>query len=176
LLVERIFMDSTYITPLIDSTKNVFETMLQLSVEVGQPAVKESGQPSHDVSGIIGLSGDLEGAMALSFSTETGERLISLFVGEHIDHSNEDFADAVGELINMISGGAKANFAGKNVNIACPTVIIGQDHKVFSRKDVTCISIPCNCDCGDFTVEFSLRNGPSDETTCTSTATTATNV
>jgi chemotaxis protein CheX len=152
-------MDSTYITPLIDSAKNVFETMLQLSVEVGQPAVKESGQPSHDVSGIIGLSGDLEGAMALSFSTDTGERLISLFVGEHIDHSNEDFADAVGELINMISGGAKANFAGKSVNIACPTVIIGQDHKVFSRKDVTCISIPCNCDCGDFTVEFSIRTG-----------------
>ena len=151
-------MDSTYIAPLITATRSVFEMMLQLPIEASHPAIKEPGIPSHDVSGIIGMSGDVEGAFVLSFSVETGERLVSLFVGEHIEHTHEDFADAVGELINMISGSAKAQFKDKHVNIACPSVIVGQNHRVFSRKNVSCIVIPCTCDCGEFTVEISYRN------------------
>ncbi|MFP4144316.1 MAG: chemotaxis protein CheX [Phycisphaeraceae bacterium] len=150
-------MDSSYITPFVRSTQNVFETMLQLPVQVGEPVIKRAGEPSYDVSGIIGMSGDVEGATVLSFPTATAERVVSLFTGVELAHTHEDFADAVGELVNMISGGAKAQFPDAHVSISCPSVVIGNDHIVVSGKDTRCIVIPCSCDCGDFAVEVSFR-------------------
>lgn len=151
-------MDSAYITPFVHSVTNVFETMLQLPVQIGEPEVKSQGAPSFDVSGIIGMSGDVEGSVVLSFPTAVAERTVALFTGMELTVDNEDFADAVGELVNMVSGGAKAKFQGKDVSITTPSVIIGDDHTVFGRKDVVCICIPCTCDVGEFNVEVSMKH------------------
>lgn len=150
-------MDQSYIIPFIKSVQNVFETMLQLPVQMGQPELKQGGDSGHDVSAIIGMSGDVEGSVVLSFPTETAERVVALFTGTELDAGHEDFADAVGELVNMVSGGAKAQFGGKEVSISCPSVVVGQSHQVYGRKDVVAISIPCDCDCGLFNVEVSIR-------------------
>ena len=150
-------MDSTYVMPFVNSVQNVFETMLQLPIQVGPPELKRSGDPTHDVSGIIGMSGDVEGTVVLSFPTATAERVVSLFTGEEMSQGHNDFADAVGELVNMVSGGAKAQFAGKDVSISCPSVVIGNDHVVFGRKDVVCVTMQCSSDCGDFNLEVSFR-------------------
>lgn len=152
-------MDSSYILPFVKAVQNVFATMLQLEVSVGEPGLKPPGTPSYDVSGIIGMTGDVEGAVVLSFPTATAERVVSLFTGTEMTRAHDDFSDAVGELVNMISGGAKAQFTGKTVSIGCPSVVIGSDHVVMGRKDVTCIIIPCASDCGDFCVEVSIRTG-----------------
>ena len=154
-------MDSAYIMPFVTSIQNVFEMMLQLPVTVGDPQLKRTSDPSYDVSGIIGMSGDVEGTVVLSFPTTTAERVVSLFTGEELSSTHEDFPDAVGELVNMISGGAKAQFTGKNVSISCPSVVVGSDHIVFGRKDVVCVQILCSSDCGDFAVEVSFRKGAS---------------
>ncbi|MEM7681848.1 MAG: chemotaxis protein CheX [Planctomycetota bacterium] len=150
-------MDSSYISPFVFSVTNVFETMLQMPVEVKSPALKQQGAPSFDVSGIIGMSGDVDGTVVLSFPTAVAERVVALFTGMELSAAEEDFADAVGELVNMVSGGAKAKFEGKDVTITTPSVVIGQDHTVFGRKDVTCVEIPCVCDAGEFNVEVSIK-------------------
>ncbi len=152
-------MDSTYIMPFVTSIQNVFETMLQLPVTVGDPQLKRTSDPSYDVSGIIGMSGDVEGNVVLSFPTATAQRVVSLFTGEDMAATHEDFPDAVGELVNMVSGGAKAQFTGKEVSISCPSVVIGSDHVVFGRKDVVCVQILCDSDCGNFALEVSFRKG-----------------
>ena len=150
-------MDQSYIIPFIKSVQNVYETMLQLPVQMGQPELKQPGDNGHDISAIIGMSGDVEGSVVLSFPTETAERIVAIFTGMELETTHEDFADAVGELVNMVSGGAKAQFAGKEVTISCPSVVIGQSHQVYGRKDVVAICIPCECDCGVFDVEVSIR-------------------
>lgn len=147
---------SSYITPFISSVQNVFETMLQLPVQLGNPELKRSGSTGHDVSGIIAMSGDLEGSIVLSFPTATAERVVALFVGEDLASTHDDFADAIGELVNMVSGGAKARFDGKHVSISCPSVVIGDSHSVFARKDVVQLIIPCQSDVGDFAVEVAI--------------------
>lgn len=153
-------MDSSYVIPFVKSVQNVFETMLQLPVQVGDPELRRSGDPAFDVSGIIGMSGDVDGSVVLSFPTATAERVVSLLTGEQMSQAHQDFADAIGELVNMVSGGAKAQFVGKNVSISCPSVVIGSDHVVFGRKDVMCIRMQCVSDCGDFSLEVSFRNQP----------------
>ncbi len=151
-------MDQTYIIPFVTSVQNVFEMMLQLPVTTVQPKLKTPGRPSHDVSGIIAMSGDVEGTICLSFPTATAERLVCLFTGMELASDHEDFADAIGELVNMVSGNAKAQFEGKHVTISCPSVVIGPEHQVYGRKDVICIQIPCETDAGEFTVEVSIRH------------------
>ena len=150
-------MDQSYIIPFVKSVQNVFETMLQLPVQIGQPELKQPGDSGHDVSAIIGMSGDVEGSVVLSFPTATAERIVALFTGTEFAADHEDFADAVGELVNMVSGGAKAQFEGKEVTISCPSVVVGQSHQVYGRKDVIAICIPCESDCGEFNVEVSIR-------------------
>jgi chemotaxis protein CheX len=150
-------VDQTFVIAFVKSAQNVFETMLQLPVTVGQPAVKKPGPPANDVSGIIGMSGDVEGSIVLSFPTQTAERIVSLFTGVELDHAHEDFADAVGELVNMISGGAKVHFTGASVSISCPSVVIGADHVVFGGKDVVTVALPCSSDVGEFSLEVSIR-------------------
>lgn len=155
-------MDTTYVTAFISATQKVFNTMLQLSVTFGKPVVTQGVPSKFDVSGVIGMSGDITGAVVLSFPTETALGVVKAFTGESVSTDNEDFSDAIGELANMVSGNAKSKFDGKSVSISCPCVIIGSDHKIQQPSESNCISIPCNCACGEFAVEFCILKKTKD--------------
>ncbi len=153
-------MDASYIKPFIASIQNVFSTMLQLPVTVGTPRIKDRTGPAFDVSGLIGMSGDVTGSVVLSLPRDTAERVVSLFCGQELTLESPDFADAVGELVNMICGGAKAMFTGKKVSISCPSVVVGQGHTVARQTDVPCIQIPCTTDCGELVIEIAIQQSP----------------
>ncbi len=151
-------MDPNLITPFMQSVQNVFSTMLQLPVTIGEPTIKADPSPSYDVSGIIGMSGDVVGSVVLSFPRETAERVVALFAGHSAGVADEDFADAIGELVNMVAGGAKGMFQKRQASISCPSVIVGKNHTVSRPKDVPCISIPCETDCGAMSIEVSVKD------------------
>lgn len=150
-------MDASYITPFMTSIQNVFSTMFQLPVEIGEPRIKTESKTTHDVSGIIGVSGEMVGTIVLSMPSDAAESIVALFTGMEMKADSEDFADAVGELINMISGNAKAEFQRKSVSISVPSVVIGAGHRVASTSGTPCVMIPCNTDCGEVVLEVSLR-------------------
>jgi chemotaxis protein CheX len=150
-------MEAQYITPFMVSIQNVFSTMLQLPVTIEEPRLKSGTKATYDVSGIIGMSGDVTGSIVLSFRRQTAERLVALFVGSPIDPSSDDFADAIGELVNMVSGNAKGLFKGKSVSISCPSVIMGENHNVSTSSDMPCVVIPCVTDCGELAIEIAIR-------------------
>lgn len=153
-------MDASYITAFASSIQNVFTTMLQLSVETGEPRLKTGGDTKNDVSGVIGMSGDVTGSIVLSFPLDTAEAVVSLFCGESLSVDSADFADAIGELVNIVSGGAKAGFGGKMVSISCPSVVVGSNHQISQKKDVPCVVIPCSTDCGEFSIEVAIQDQP----------------
>lgn len=150
-------MDPHYIKCFVQSIQNVFSTMLQLPVTVKEPSVKGQGSPSHDISGIIGLSGEVVGTVVLAFPTDTAERVVSLFCGQQLVSGTPDFADAIGELVNMVSGGAKALFKDRRCSISCPSVVMGGNHVVTVPSDTVTVLIPCVTDCGSMTLEVSMR-------------------
>lgn len=167
-------MDASYITPFIESTKSVFGTMLNLPVKCGRP-MPESAIPAAnaDVSGIISLSGDVVGTVVLSFQMNAAASIVGRFIGMEVDVESEDFGDAIGELVNMVSGGAKAKFEGKNVSISCPHVVVGSGHKVQQMSDAICIRIPCSSELGDFAVEVSMKEADGKASPSDAAATTA---
>lgn len=151
-------LNQEYIAPFIKSIQNVFSMMLQLDVQIGEPYIKADMKASCDISGIIGLSGDISGSAVLSFPFVTSERIVALFTGKQLDIDDPDFADAVGELINIISGNAKAEFKNRTISISTPSVVVGSGHHVTRPKDIPCVAIPCCTDCGELVMEISLKD------------------
>lgn len=150
-------MDPNYIKPFIASIQNVFSTMMQLQVTVREPFLKVDNNPHHDISGVIGMSGDVTGSVILSFPQGTAENVVALFCGSKHPMGTPDFADAIGELVNMVTGGAKAMFKGQKCAISCPSVIVGKDHRVARQTDIPCVVIPCVTDCGDLYIEIAVK-------------------
>ena len=150
-------LDPIYVTAFIEATQNVFQTMVHQAVSCGKPLPGQLPHLENDVSAIIGMTGAVVGTVVLSLPAATASKIVELFVGSPIDIENDDFADAVGELVNMICGGAKAKFGGKQVYISCPSVVIGQGHTVQQPSGSVCISIPCESSCGGFSVDVSIK-------------------
>lgn len=151
-------MDPAYLIPFISSVQNVFSTMLQLPVTIGDPSVKNDPATNFDVSGIIGMSGDVVGNVVLSFPESTAIAVVGLFTGTTMLSTDADFADAIGELVNMVCGGAKGQFAGsKKVAISCPSVVVGSKHSIARQKETPCVVIPCSTDCGEFVIEIAIK-------------------
>ncbi|MCC5785975.1 MAG: chemotaxis protein CheX [Phycisphaerales bacterium] len=150
-------MEARFITPFIQSVQNVFSTMLQLPMQIGEPRVKAGKNTGYDVSGIIGMSGDVVGSVVLSFPDDAAKRVVALFAGEELGTDSPDFADAIGELVNMVAGGAKANFDGAKVSISCPSVVVGSGHLIANTSDVPVIEIPCMTDCGEVAIQIAIK-------------------
>lgn len=150
-------MDSGHIIAFVEAVKDLFDTMLKMPVSVKKPHPKSTDRASYDVSGIITLTGTVNGTIILSFPTDLARSLITRFVGIEVTEDDPDFADAIGELVNIVAGGAKARFQDQKAVISCPSVVIGENHRVMHRRDAPIIVIPCECECGSFAVEVSLR-------------------
>ena len=149
--------DTTKLTlHFIRSLQEVLSTMASTHVTVGKPTKKCDPIPTFDVSGIIGFSGDFIGSMVLSFRRSTALSIVKAFSGLDCAAESPDFADAIGELANMIAGSAKKAFGGTNISL--PTVIIGSGHIIARMQDVPCIVIPCDSPGGDFAVEINVKS------------------
>jgi chemotaxis protein CheX len=150
-------MDVKCINPFMGAIKNVFKTMLNIDVQFGKPQVQNQEGVTHDVSGIIGLSGDVEGAVVVSFPRLSAMKIASAFAGVTLTENDADFPDAIGELANMIAGNAKKDLDGLHVLISVPSVVVGSGHQVMNTRILPRLIIPCTCPMGSFVVEVGMK-------------------
>jgi len=146
-------MDVRFINPFMASIKNVFATMLETEILISKPCLLANGEFNADVSAIIGLSGDAVGSVALCLPMNTAVAIASKFVGAELSRDHDDFADALGELANMVAGGAKAKLEGLNVSISLPSVIAGHDLQMLQSKSTPRLSLPCDSQLGRFSTD-----------------------
>ncbi len=149
-------MQVEYINPFVRSVLSVFSTMANCTLTRGQPFIKDSHQPMHEVSGIIGLSGKAKGTVVLSLDREAAMRATEALLGERPSSIDADVTDAIGELTNMIAGNAKAQLERYALSVSLPTVITGKGHCIDFPKDAPAICIPFDCEWGTITVEVGL--------------------
>jgi chemotaxis protein CheX len=145
-----------YMNPFITSVISLFDTMLDTKLTRGQPFVKDTMQPEHEISGIIGLTGKAKGVVVLSLSTKSALGAAGVLLGEQSESVDADVIDAVGELTNIVAGGAKAQLEQLEMSISLPTVITGKDHSVAFPSNVPPVCIPFDCKWGPVTVEVGL--------------------
>jgi chemotaxis protein CheX len=153
-------MDASLINPFINATINVLETMAFIKCKAEKPYLKKDDVAKGDVTGIIGITGESNGTIAVTFEEETILKIVSNMFGEEMKKLNSEVADAVGELTNMISGQARRELEenGKVFEAAIPSVVSGKNHQITHYTDGPKIAIPFITDGGRFTIEVCLES------------------
>jgi len=74
---------------------------------------------------------------------------------------NRDVEDCIGEVANIVAGGAKTTLAGHGLsfNISIPSVVVGDKHSIRHRADTPVIVIPFTVKNYDFILEVTMKLG-----------------
>jgi len=152
-------MDVTLVNPFISATVKVLETMASTKVNPGKPFLKKDKIARGDVTGIIGITGEANGTISVTFDEGSILGIVSKMFGEELKEMNAEISDAVGELTNMISGQARRKLEenGREFQAAIPSVVTGKDHEINHITSGPIVAIPFTTDGGKFTIEICLE-------------------
>ncbi len=153
-------MDVKYINPFIESTINCIEMMTGHSPQREQPFVKEGDMSHGDITGMIGFAAqNITGSVAVTFPRESALSIYNDMTGESVSVINREVQDSVGELANIIAGGAKSILAeqGLSYHISIPTVIVGKNHHIQHRSNTPVVVIPFSFNNMRIVVEVAMR-------------------
>ncbi len=147
------------INPYISAVLDLMTTMAGLHVVRKDLFLKKNYRIFGDISGIMNFSGKIEGSVTVSFPEELAKLIVSNIMGSSpSDISSDDLRDGVGELINIISGNAKASLAETEFSheIALPAVIQGMGHQVRHPDGAPCIVVLFEAEGRPFAVLVSM--------------------
>ncbi len=149
-------MDVKLINPFLESTLHVLQTIAGITAEKGKPYLKKDNVAKGDVSGVIGLAGDMNGIISVTFTEKCILHIVTGMFGEEVTEMNAEIGDAVGEIANMISGQARQKLEGLGTNLqaAIPSVVMGKGHTITHMTKQPIIALPFTTKGGEFTVEI----------------------
>lgn len=153
-------MNAEFINPFLTSILNVLSTMAQTNAQPGKPEIKKDKTAKGDVTGVIGMAGEqTKGSLAITFSEPAILHIASKMLMEEFTEIDEAVIDTVGEITNMVTGGAKKLLAekGYKFDLAIPTTISGKGHTINHKSSKAIVMIPFTMDAGDFFVEVSFE-------------------
>jgi chemotaxis protein CheX len=146
-----------------ESAREAFETMAFMPVTCLENKPAGDRFPIASVSSTVGLSGDgVCGAVSLLFSKDMAMAVFrSMMMMEDAAEVNmSEVRDAIGELGNMVAGGAKARLqdTGVDMAIGLPTVVEGENHHLSNPGDAVCRVVPMETAKGLFHMQVSVSN------------------
>ena len=127
-------MNVNYINPVLESLVNVLGTMAQLTARPGKPSIKQEQSAQGDVTGIMSMFGpEARGSIAITFTAPVILELARRMLHEVYPSVNGMVIDLVGEITNMVTGGAKGLLEeqGHKFDMSLPTMVAGPDHDDF---------------------------------------------
>lgn len=153
-------MDVKFINPFLDGTIEVLEKMVFIKPVAGKPFAKTNDTACGDVSGIIGMTGDAIGSLALTFTEECIIYLANKMLSENHTEINKEVLDTAGELTNMISGAARKIMEKDNLKVfaAIPAIVFGKGHSVRHIVKGPSIVLPFQTEKGEFVIDVCLQS------------------
>jgi chemotaxis protein CheX len=150
------------ITPFITSTQDTFATMMGIKARRKEVYIKRGFEMYGEYSGVIGLSGATTGSCGLSLPTSFARYAVNrmLMTDDPDSLTDVDLRDGVGEMVNMVAGGAKTLLSSTRYrfNITLPTIISGGRHEVFHRPGTYCVVVLLGADEGEtFALEVAVQ-------------------
>lgn len=134
-------IDLTIVNPFLSAAFEVFKQVLNCELRKGQITIKQEPLASYEIAILIGITGDLyTGVVIYSLKRYSAIKIAnSLDPNGHFTENSDNFADALGELANIISGNALSDFAknGINLTITTPSLIKGEAFEIHLLKQTT---------------------------------------
>jgi len=146
-----------FINPFIASLLNVLNTMAQIKLVPGKPRIKQDEIARGDVSGLMGMvSSQTKGSFAVSFDESLALAIMENMLGEKPTHIDTEVIDMVGEITNMVTGGAKRILADKgfDFDMSTPIVVSGKAHTITHKAEGSKLLLPLTCSFGKATIEI----------------------
>ena len=150
-------MRAEFVNPFLVSLLHVISTMAQLELKAGAPRKKNDELARGDVSGLIGMVGpQTRGSFSITFDKSLALDIMRRMLGEAPNGINEEVTDMVGEITNMVTGGAKRMLAekGYDFDMATPVVVSGPSHTISHKTDSTKLLMPFESEYGRATIEI----------------------
>jgi chemotaxis protein CheX len=153
-------MDVKFINPFINGAIEVMEKMAFTKPVPGKPYAKVTNMACGDISGIIGMTGDATGSLAISFSEKCILNIVTKMLGETYTELDRTVFDAVGELTNMISGSSRKQMEKDNLKVfaAIPTIVFGRQHTIYHVIKGPSIVLPFKTEAGEFVIDVCLKS------------------
>ena len=153
-------IDISLVNPFLGAAFDVFKQIFGCELKKGQISVKKNPSASFEVAIIIGISGNYHtGVVVYSIKEYSANKMIqSMDPDIDIKENKEAFFDAIGELANIISGNAMANFSkqGVDLNITTPSVISGDAFNI-NLLDQTTLSTTMTSPFGEMEINVAIK-------------------
>ncbi len=152
-------MDGKLLQAVRDTTLDIFQTMISMDPQPEEPISGDKSPLNGGISGIVGIAGKTRGTISIHFDKNLAIKIASNILEEEINEINDDVEDAVGEIANMVAGGAKTKLFRSDISfdISIPTVIAGEDFVMESKMDGEGTLLPFTVGREKFFVEISLQ-------------------
>ncbi|GGA80985.1 chemotaxis protein CheX [Neiella sp. HB171785] len=150
-------MNAEFVNPFLTSLQNVLGTMANMQLTPGKPGLKRDEVARGDVSGLIGMIGpQTKGSFSISFEQELAFEIMQRMLGERPTSVNEEVTDMVGEITNMVTGGAKNLLGDKGYefDMATPAVVSGPAHTITHKAKGPKLILPFTSDAGKAYIEI----------------------
>ena len=117
------------------AVEEVFEIMVGCRVKVAE---QSEHKPNEEFTAMVGLAGALCGILTVCCDAKTAGEVAKRMLGDTAD-SQQQVADALGEVCNMIAGNFKNKLAGTDGRcmLSVPTVISGGEYSFHSLAEGT---------------------------------------
>lgn len=154
-------MNVDFINPFLQSLINVLSTMANMQLTPGKPKLKTDNLAKGDVSGLIGMvSPQAKGSMSITFEQGLIFEIMQNMLGERPSALDDEVTDLVGELTNMVTGGAKnlLHDKGYDFDMATPVVVAGIGHRISHKADGKKIIMPFTSPFGSAYIEICFES------------------
>ena len=133
-----------FVRPFVEVTTHTFKAFVGCDLSPRHPFFSDQEiDLQSDISGVIGLSGSVRGAVILLMKEPVALRIAGMLTGSTHTSLDGDVVDAIGEITNIIAGNAKQKIPdGEGIVISLPTVIKGAEHSIVclsKQRKVLCI-------------------------------------
>lgn len=150
-------MKVEFINPFLEAIMNVLNTMAKLEAKPGRPAIKTNEVAKGDVTGLMGMTGEqARGTLAITFTEPVILEITKRMLEEEVTRIDDTVTDMVGEITNMVTGGAKRILSehGYRFDMAIPSVVSGKNHIIHHKSRAPIIIVPFNTQAGNFFIEI----------------------
>ncbi len=154
-------MNVNFINPFLGSLLNVISTMANMQLTPGKPRIKTDNLAKGDVSGLIGMVGpQTKGSLSITFEQGLILEIMQNMLGENPGEINDEITDLVGEITNMVTGGAKNILGDKGYDfeMATPVVVSGLGHRISHKANGKKIIMPFTSPHGSAYIEICFEN------------------
>lgn len=153
-------MKAEYLNCVMAGVIDVISQCFHVECKKGEPYIYNNEININHLSAVIRMAGDKQGAFIIALSEDDAKKMASALIMEEKQFLDKDVMDAMGEIINMISGSAKGRLTelGFTFKLSTPTFVLGKGTRLFTDVEYApYICVPFITSVGEFTIQVSLR-------------------